>query len=92
MFATLFTLAMMAAPHGHQASAQNTKCPVLGRAVTSKSQVVTVHGHAYRVCCSDCAGKLEKHPGAYLKKDGTPKNATKPIQKGSMASMPGMRP
>ena len=75
--AALFTLAVLAAPAPKVAPATNTKCPVTGEAVTAKSQVVVVRGHAYRICCPGCDAKLLKDPAKYLEKDGTPKNAKK---------------
>ncbi len=76
--ATLLTLAILATPAAKKpAPATNTKCPVTGEAVTAKSQVVVVRGHAYRICCPGCDAKLEKNPDQYLEKDGTPKNAKK---------------
>ena len=77
LHATLFTLAVLAAPGPKAAPATNTRCPVTGEAVTAKSQVVVIRGHAYRICCPGCEAKLEKHPDQYLEKDGTPKNAKK---------------
>jgi YHS domain-containing protein len=76
------------AHHRAVAAPTNTICPVLGNPMTpGKSAVVTVRGHAYYVCCSDCKAKLEAHPAKYLAKDGTPLNAAKP----SSGSMGGMK-
>ncbi len=65
------------AHHRAVAVPTNTICPVLGNPVTpGKSAVVTVRGHAYYVWGSACKAKLEAHPGNYLLKDGTPRNAS----------------
>lgn len=75
MLATLITAALVATPAATVKPATNTKCPVMGEAVTDKSPTAVVHGQAYRLCCKGCKAKLEKHPEQYLEKDGTPKNA-----------------
>ncbi len=77
MFTPFLALALAASAPSKPAPATNTVCPVLGHAVDARSQVTTVHGHAYRLCCPACESKLQKDPGQYLEKDGTPKNAHK---------------
>jgi YHS domain-containing protein len=80
MFNTLILTALMAtAPVGDsptKGAPTNTICPVRGHQVTpGKSPTVTVRGHQYYLCCSECDVLLIKNPDQYLEKDGTPKNA-----------------
>ena len=77
MLATLFSLALLAAPAAKPVPANNTACPVLGGKVTEKSKTVVVRDREYRICCAGCDTKLLKDPDKYLQKDGTPKNAAK---------------
>jgi YHS domain-containing protein len=77
MLASLLSLFILAAPAAKRIPATNTICPVLGGKVTEKSKTVVVRGHEYRLCCAGCDTTLLKDPDKYLKKDGTPKNATK---------------
>jgi YHS domain-containing protein len=74
MLASLLTLAVLAVPsHAKVKPATNTKDPVCGMVVSAKSPTVVVHGHAYRVCSKECGDSLQKDPGKYLEKNGTPK-------------------
>ncbi|MGA2081709.1 MAG: hypothetical protein ABSH53_14030 [Holophaga sp.] len=73
MLHILLTIALAAAPAPKPAT--NTVCPVTGAPVDAKCPAVVVHGQQYRLCCMDCAPKLEANPKKYLKADGTPKNA-----------------
>ncbi len=76
MLAPLLALAVLATPAPKPAT--NTICPVLGNKVTpGKSPKVVVQGREYYLCCAGCDTKLEKEPGKYLEKDGTPRNAKK---------------
>ena len=75
MLAPLLALAVLATPAPKPAT--NTICPVLGGKVSEKSKTVVVRDREYRICCAGCDTKLEKEPGKYLEKDGTPRNAKK---------------
>jgi YHS domain-containing protein len=77
MLTPILAFAILAAPAAKPIPATNTACPVLGGKVTEKSKTVVVRGHEYRLCCAGCDTTLLKDPDKYLKKDGTPKNATK---------------
>lgn len=83
MFNLLFAIALVTAPQAK--SATNTICPVLGSKVDAKSQIVTVRGQEYRICCGSCEKKLTTNPDTYLGKDGTPKNAAKTMNHESHA-------
>ena len=76
MLPILLIVAAVVAPAPAVKPATNTKCPVMGDKVDPrKSPKVVVKGQEYYICCSGCKGTLEKDPGKYLNKDGTPKNA-----------------
>jgi YHS domain-containing protein len=74
MLTFLLTAALVAAPT-QPTPATNTKCPVCGGKVDSKSKRVVVNGREYAICHGmNCQDDLAKSPDKYLKPDGTPKN------------------
>lgn len=79
MFTSLALSALMSLAGPAASTPTNTLCPVMGNAVTpGKSPIVKVNGREYYICCPGCRSDLEKTPGKYLNKDGTPKNAKAP--------------
>ena len=75
MLNLLLLAAALGAPATAPRPATNTLCPVLGNKVSPASPTVVVRGQTYKLCCKGCDVELEKNPGKYLGKDGTPKNA-----------------
>jgi hypothetical protein len=71
---TLVVAVAMAAAPTQAIPPINTKCPVDGCKVDAECPVAVVNRRAYFVCCGACKAQLEKTPGTFLNKDGTPKN------------------
>lgn len=58
------------------ARATNTRCPVMGEAVSAKhNPSVRIGERYYMICCPTCAKELADHPERFLDKDGEPLNA-----------------
>ncbi|WP_291272287.1 hypothetical protein [Geothrix sp.] len=72
MLNLLLALAVTTAPQTRPAT--NQICPVFGGTVNEQSQIVSVRGQDYRICCADCETMLKEKSNKYLKRDGTPKN------------------
>lgn len=89
LYSAILTITLLTAPDANGPKpASNTRCPVLGNPVSEKSQVVTVRGRSYRICCAECGPQLRAGANKFLAPDGTPKNAGKPGPAGDSPRAP----
>ena len=68
---SLLLATLLSATAGAPQPANNARCPVMGTRVAAEGPTATVEGRQYRLCCKDCAEKLQKDAHHYLNPDGS---------------------